>query len=370
MKASEIHRGLPQYRELNAIEDYDEFIYCIVYEFAIREIKADIIEMFKVFRIENDNLVLNGEEIQKQIFTSAMDKQLMEEVERINPDLDTFSKIYYYWVIKIKDELMFQLGLQMMDLHIDYFFFNDEFKAIFYKIINNQPLFDKKQIYNSIDVEVYKSSKFTRVTKRYPKMDNDEFREIKTHYQLNYIRPILSSTILSENKKADISINTDLPKELILQQVSKLIDIMQSDNKNIVSNKEMNLIADKQEYDDILKDVFRNKENFVDKLIIYDYIELRREEIKQENYQKKLTRDKKIGYIESSNSFTKQEKKEEIIMLNQAYRKTTLNDVRGEIATILNLSIDTIKTYEKDCKKLLKNRNYLNLIHGKNKGVK
>jgi len=366
MKAKYINRGLTQYRELYKIDDYDEFIHCIVYEFAIRDIKNELMEMFKVFAIENDEIVLVEEEINKQIIGKERDDELYKEAKALAEDGNYLKEIYYYWILVIEDKLFFRLGITLVDLYIiEYSFFTDEFKKVFIKIFNSVQLYDEKVIFNNIKVSTYHNSKFSRVTKSYPQMKNSNFRKIGTHYRLNYRRPILFPDILSDNKNADITINTDLPKEVILKQVEKLIDIMRADDKHIVSNHEMNLLADNKEHEKIKKEIFDNKENFIDKFIIYDFMELRSKEIKKENEEIKIKKDKLINEVKKLESLNKREKLERIRNINQAHKKITRVEIKNEIAEILKLSSFTVEKYLKDCNRLFKDRNYLSLVHGK-----
>jgi len=368
MKAENLCRGLTQYQDLFEIENIDEFIYCIVYEFAVRDIKDKLIEMFKVFAIENDKVVLVEEEIQKQIFSKESDKELLEKAKKYTANGNYLDELYTYWILFIEDELYYQLGLPLASIYIDYHFFTDGFKEVFAKIINSQILYDENRIHNNcIKTLTYHHSEFSRVTKLFPKMKNDDFRIIETHYSIKYKRPTLFPGIMSNQKNADITINTDLPKEMILQQVSRLIDMMKTDNNNIISNEEMNTIAD-AEYYKITKEAYKNKQNFIDQLIINDFMELKTIEVQEENKERKRKKEEKISNIKKLASLTKVEKSEEIKKLNKSFKKITKADMRQSVAGILNLSISTIETYEKEYRKLLKNRNYLKLLHGKNKG--
>lgn len=364
--SDEVNRQRSQYQELYNIGDRDELLHCIVYEFAIRDIKDKLIEMFKVFSIENDTIVLNTDEIEKQIFNDDVDTELLIQAKTLSDNDDYLDQIYTYWILKIEDDLNFYMGLGLIDLYLDYDFFSDELKKIFYMIITNCPLYDEKDNSNDdFETITYHNSKFSRVSKAYPKMNNDDFRDIKTHYQLNYKRPIIRPTILSNNKNADITINTDLPKEILLQQISKLIDIMKIDSSNIPSNLELNYIADDIEFDGIRKEIFECKENFIDKFIIFDYLEIRLKEIDITNKELKLKKEKRINEIKSSLEMDKLEKQEQIKLANESFSKITKKDIIREISRKLNYTESTIETYIKDFKKLKRDQNYLKLLQGK-----
>ena len=299
MKASELKRQLPQYKDLYTIDDKDEFLHCFVYELAIRDISKKLEDEFKTFYIEDNTLCLQEEEI-KRLLKEA-DKEIFDKANQLQGKTAREKSIYYK-IYKIEDDLMFDIGLSLVDLHVEYTFLSDHFTKIFYAITDNQQWIRlQKNVYDDcIETETYRTSKYLRTTKKFPKMKNDDFRDIKTHYTLNYKRPMFTNTILSNSKKADITINTDLSKDMIMQQVEKLIDIMKKDSDNIYSNKDKILTADKIRYDRYTNKIFEERLKYVDGLLVFDYLKQRSKEVKIEN--KKIEEKKRIEneYIKKS----------------------------------------------------------------------
>ena len=369
MKEEQFNRSLHQYQEIFNIDDKDEFLHCFTYELAIRSIKDYLIDRFSNFKIINDELTLTikGIEAAEELLKNPIYDELKGEIAKDNTNT-TLQKSIELMMTIIEDELQFELGLSLEDLYVDYNFFNDDFKKIFFALFKNSEwLFINKKLYNgTLESEAYFNEKFIRTHTYFPKMRDDDFRDIKTHYTYRYKRPLFHGTILSNNKKADITINTDLSKEVIMQQVAKLVDIMKKDSKSIYSNRDKVAIADNiNNYQKSVNEVYKNKRLLIDGLIIFDYIEARTKEAKDENQETEKIKKQKIDFITKSLELKKDEKREQIKQINASYSKITRKRIKEEIAERLSLSYDTIEKYYKTTKNLLDKKNFLKLIEGK-----
>lgn len=369
MKEEQFNRSLHQYQEIFNIDDKDEFLHCFTYELAIRSIKDYLIDRFSNFKIINDELTLTikGIEAAEELLKNPIYDELKGEIAKDNANTALQKSIELMMTI-IEDELQFELGLSLEDLYVDYNFFNDDFKKIFFALFKNSEwLFINKKLYNgTLESEAYFNEKFIRTHTYFPKMRDDDFRDIKTHYTYRYKRPLFHGTILSNNKKADITINTDLSKEVIMQQVAKLVDIMKKDSKSIYSNRDKVAIADNiNNYQKSVNEVYKNKRLLIDGLIIFDYIEARTKEAKDENQETEKIKKQKIDFITKSLELKKDEKREQIKQINASYSKITRKRIKEEIAERLSLSYDTIEKYYKTTKNLLDKKNFLKLIEGK-----
>ncbi|QOP42474.1 hypothetical protein FJR45_00290 [Sulfurimonas sediminis] len=270
MKATDIKRGIKQYKDLEEIKNKEEFLHCFVYELAIRDIKELLIKRINEFYLNGSELCLHvdtRENLLNELAKSDEYNSLKIEVAKLE-NLTGIGKLVVYNILKLEDDLRYYNGLNLVDLYIDYTFFNDDFREKFYSISNTKKedtLILKKDLYDGImKSEAYFHSEYIRVKKFYPKMKNENFRDITTHYALRYKRPMFHGTILSNNKKADITINADLPKDLIMNEVEKLVDIIKNDSKNIDSNKDKVLHAYSSLYEKNVNIAYKQKRLLVD----------------------------------------------------------------------------------------------------------
>lgn len=373
MKASDLHRGLPQYKELYEIDHKDEFLHCFAYELAIRSIKDRLEREFEGFYIKDNEIGLKTEELEniaKEINPKNIRSEYIEIVEDIakRENITPVQKAILYKLEKLEDDIRFDLGINLVDLHIEYTFFSEHFKKIFYSFTGEaKHLFLDKSLYNgTMESIAYFNTNFVRTYIFSPKMPNDEFRDVRTHYTLRYKRPMFHSTILSNNKKADVTINADLPKKIIMQQLEKLVDIIKADKKNILSNKDKVALADGiSNYEMYANELYDNKRLYIDALIIFDYVELRSKEIEIANKEKEQIKRQKIDYINKSIEMLKDEKREQIKQINIMYKKHTLKEVKIEIGQTLGLGYETVEKYRKTIASLIKEKNFLKLIEGK-----
>lgn len=368
MIANEINIHLPQYEELIKIEDKDEFLHCYAYEVCIRDIKEYLKKQFSEFEITNNELGLT-EQGRKSMLAMLEKSDEYDEIKKqiaSYENLSLYQKLISLKIAIIEDDILFHYGLNLEDLYIDYFFFDDEFKKIFNSLFgNSKALILKKELYDGVmESEAYFSKDYIRTYTYLPKKPNDDFRDIRTHYAHRYRRPMFVDTILSNNKKADLTINTDLPKDIIMQQVEKLVDIILNDKKNIYSNKDKVFLAEKMKYEKYSNTLFEYKEQYIKILLIVDYLELRRKEVEVENENLEKKKLEKIDYIKKSGIDTK-DKKEHIREIKRSYSKIGKTQMRDEIADILDMGEDTIGKYERFFKGLVKEKNYLKLVQGK-----
>ena len=372
MKASDLNRNLPQYKELYEIDDKDEFLHCFAYELAIRSIKDRLEKEFEAFYIEDGKVVLKQEEfekIAKELNHKNVKPEYVEIVKNIARDKNTTptQKAILYKLKKLEDDIAFETSLMLHELHIEYTFFSDNFKKIFYTFFgSSKPLFLHKTLYDGMmESEAYFHSKFIRSYIFSPKKRNDDFRDIRTHYTLRYRRPMFHGTILSNNRKADITINADLPKEIIMQQLERLVDIVLEDKENIISNRDKVVIADEIEnYERYANEIFKNNRLYIDGLLAYDYIQIREKEIEKKNIERNREKEQKLEYIKKSIEMTKAEKREQTKKINSAYKKIGKGKIKEGAANSFLLGDSTIRTYSGAIKKLLENKNYLKLLDG------
>jgi len=367
MKAEDLNRGLTQYGELNKINDKDEFLHCFVYELFIRDIKDYLIDEFKNFYIKEGKIELNEDgylKVKRLIRESNEYDGIKAEISK-REDLTPMQKLFYLLIRKIDDDLSFSYGIGLNNLYINYSFFDDDFKKIFNAIFEKKEIITK-DIYNGLmKTETYFSNTYIRSHTFYPQMKDDPFRDIKTKYILNYKRPRFNNTIFSNNKKADIEINLDLPKDIIMKHVEKLINIMLEDKENIYSNKDKINSADGIQYEKNVNLIYKNKRMLVDGLLIFDYIQLREKEVKEEYEQNKKKKVKEISYIKKSYELTKIEKKERISNISNKYARKTKKDIKTELIKKTNYPYNTIETYQSSIVTLIKNKNYSKLLEGK-----
>lgn len=373
MNASELNRNLPQYQELFEIDTKDEFLHCFAYELAIRSIKDKLEEELEAFYIKDNEIGLKSEELEKiakEIEHKNIKHEYIEIIEDIAKmdNLSPIDKACLYKIEKLEDDISFELGLILIDLYVEYSFFSDSFKKIFNKLFKTaSDLFFNKNLYHgAMKSDAYYHENFIRTHTFLPLLrQNDTFRDIRTHYTLRYRRPMFHGTILCNNKKADITINADLPKEIIMQQFEKLINIIQKDKKNIFSNRDKVALADEiKNYERYANEAYKNKRMYIDGLIIFDYLEARSKEIAEENKEITKIKKQKINYINQSINMLKNEKREQIKQINRAYKKITQKDIKEEIAQKLGLDYKTVEKYRKLINISIEDKNFLKLING------
>lgn len=358
MKTKDMSLDLHEYKSLSNMSQ-DELLYSIVYELMIRDKSDFIIEIFKMFFITSENKIeINFLELER-----IKEKYNVEEFSKIKNSRLTNSEIFKIILEWIQTEFYILMGIDAMSLYLDYFFFSDELKKLYYTLAPGQ-LFIEKRIYGAIDTMAYFHSDFVRVTKKLPPPPDDPtFHPRESIYYKRYQRPIITPPALSTAKECFLRIDVNLPKISLMQQLEKLVDIAKADNANIISNFEMSSLADGFNFKLDKEDFNATRKNFIDSLFIFDYIKLRQKEFATENEKNADKIQKQIEYIKKQN-LPKNEKKLQISNIRYNDKQLTKKDIYDELAYILNLSIETIEIYEKNIKRLLKNQNYFKLIHG------
>jgi len=377
MKACDIKRNLKEYQELYSINDKDEFLHCFVYELFIRDIKEYLTESLSYFYVDNKKglgLTLKGLEYITNIDTIERYEDIFREVaiKFKNENETAYAKMIYVLSGIIEEDIFFYYGYSFENLYVDYFFFDEDIRELYNLLFFNKEKKFKKKIYNELmEIETFYKKDFIRTHTFMPKKNDDDFRDIQTKYYLKYKRPMRPlSSILGNNKKADIEINADLPKKIIMQQVEKLIDIILEDKKNIYSNIDKLRHTGEFNYQKYTNEIYTNKRQVVDALLIYDYVSLREKEVIRENAENEIKKINEIRIINHSIELDKEEKKISRESIKQRYKTITKENIKEELMAITELSYNTIDKYYKNTTALLQNKNYLKLLEGDFKDFK
>ncbi|MCD4668305.1 MAG: hypothetical protein K8R44_06940 [Sulfurimonas sp.] len=382
MKEKNLSLEQNEYKELLEL-DNDEFYYASVYELAIRAARNDIIYLFNLIDVRNNDIVMTDSYKDISFFN-----QPKPYISKITGQKTHFnSDVNIEEILKFIDKQLFmKWGLSLGALHLEYSFIP---KSVQNK---NRHLSERKEsilkIGTNKKIKMSKYDKFTRkeitdftiVDKEIDYTDYGEIiykKDIKPilkyyEYSLNYKRGYLGQ-YLEEDKKILMQIDVHAPKKVILEQIEKLIDEIKEDEHNITSgvNIHKELISDNFEFyeyeasDLKSQDIKDKKKSFVEKLFMYDYYILRNKEIEIENKSINKKRTEKKSYIQQSFQLSSNEKREQLEQININYPNKLIKDIYQEIADITFKSHDTVENYIKKVKYLIKDKNYLQLLNGK-----
>lgn len=359
MNANDLNRNLSQYQDIYNIEDKDEFIYAILYELIIRDAKDDILKKMKLFTISNDGKInVCKEELYKQY-----EKTFIEEhyFDTCNGD---GSKFNIFMIEEVRFEINFQWKLDIYNGYWEYHFIPNETKQklqLIQSLRGNKNYLEKK-IYKEWKSRAYFKDKFIR--SEIDIIEDGEHKTTEYTYYPNYKRPFLLPSINDENKRVKIEIDVNLPQDVLELQLSKMIRLIHQDSNNILSNKNIYLKSIGEEYKETFSNPYKQKGEIVDMLLAYDYDQLRRLEIEQENIIMKVKKEKELKEVRNNTLIDKDERKIRNNAINAKYEKIYLNSIHDEISHMLGLAQDTAKKHIIQIKKLLENKNYLKLING------
>jgi len=395
MSSENLNRDLFEYKDLESLA-IDEFHYALPYEFHIRANKERYKEYLNLFYINKDN------ELNIKNYTYIV-KGLAKEREYL---LDLTPDEVLEEVLRHMKDSFFGVGgnngvANPYYLYVDYHFFTDEEKQIakLLKDIYTPKVIDEwiPQTHLSIKQDEKSSPIYTenhmsiRIDKRtkinhnkgfpfagkYDNLNNLQGYNYEQSYEIKYKRPKMFT--LGGNKKTiKQEININLPREVILKQLERIIDIAKEDNRNILSDSdkiEMACYIDEPEIINSEIKEFYKKRTIINSLFAYDYFSIREVEVEYENQKIKEKLNQKLKEIKKNFLYDATDREEQIAIAKEENKKKINDDIYNELEKLLyeknkDLKSDTIKGNISQVKKLLKDENYekdnhfLNFING------
>jgi len=364
MNAKELNRNMSQYQELYNL-DKDEFIYSILYEFAIRAATDDIVMMMDLFSISEDKLYASDRDLYKAfreeenknfIPSNHMDEVLNEINTRNKFDLDMINEVVY--------EINFRWDIDIPMGYWDYHFIPSETKSKLkiIKILSGEQHFIEKTIYKEWKSRAYFEDGFIR--SEIDIIEDGEHKTTEYTYHPNYKRPHIHSSIYGEGKPVKIQIDANLPKDMLELQLKKMIDSIHQDSNNILDKKSIYLQSIEEDYQKTFSTPFKQKGEIVDMLLAYDYDQIRRIEIDQENNINKSKKEQELQKVKNDTLLDKDARKIRNDAINARYGKIYRNTIYEEVSNKLGIAQDTAKKHIIQIKKLLENKDYLKFING------
>jgi len=353
MKAKNLTRNISQYQDLYNIKDKDEFLHAIVYELLIRDAKDDIIEKMKIFNIV-------GKQV-SNIDYNKVKEQL--DMEYLKDHLNKGNDVYVI-LDEISNEINFNWNIDILAGYWEYHFIPSETKQKleYMKSLKKNPNIIEKQIYGESKSRSYFEDDFIRT-----EVDIIMDREHKTTeytYQTNYKRPLIHPSVDGDDKRIKINVNINLPHDVLELQLKKLISLIKKDHHNILSSKNIFLKSINKDYEKTFNNPFKQKGELVNMLFAYDYEQLRRDEVEEENNINEANKKEELLRLKNNTFIDKYERKIRKDNINSKYKKIFLNSIHQEISYTLNIAKNTAKKHIEQIKKLLINKDYLQLING------
>lgn len=386
MNSINFHRDQYEYKDLQSL-DADEFHYALPYEFHIRAEKERYKEYLSLFYIDkNDELNI---------------KHFSQIVKTLATERDYILNLSHHDIVEevMRDMLHGFFGIMGNNgvanpyyLYVDYHFFTDEEKKIakLLKELYTPKIINEWERQTNLPTEQYvktnpiytENNMFVRIDKK-TKINHKGYDDMHGYnyeqsYDIRYKRPKMFA-MFGNKKTIKQEININLPREVILKQLERIIDIAKEDNKNILSasNKaEMACYMNEPEIINQETKEFYKKRTIIDTLFAYDYFSIREVEIKQENRVIKEKLQKRIEEIKNNFLYDTAEKKEQITIAKAEYKKKINDDIYNEIQELLyeakedTKTSDAIKKIILQVKKLIEDKNYekdehyLNFING------
>ncbi|RLA77546.1 MAG: hypothetical protein DRG78_17170 [Epsilonproteobacteria bacterium] len=317
-KANKLKRDLKQYADLDNIkDDEDEFYYCILYELAIRSYFFDIKEILGIFNLNKDNKIKINSNIYNITYPNANE--------------ETKSKLHLKrYIDKIigltQEELNTCYSLDMYDIYCNYHFIDQKTKNLLNYFSNLKLQKTTRISHSNNKITLYYEKDFIKLEENIYNHDIGNYMDIKYKYYARYIRPMLIN-ISNDNKSILTEIDIDLPKNILVEQLSKIIDCAKKDIDNIETKYDTFCMITNKETTQIQESYHKNKNHFVDMLYCYDYEKLRYKEL-----------------IEEKNKYKNNKKDNSKVLLEARY---------DELCTIINKDEKTIKRYIKEIKKYI-----------------
>lgn len=384
MKATDLNRNYFEYIDLENL-GVDEFHYALPYEFHIRANKERYKEYLNLFYIDaNDELnikhfaqIVKGLAKDREYLLQLTPKEIAEEIMR--------DMVHDFFGVLGNNGVA-----NPYYLYINYHFFTDEEKKIakLLKEIYAPKVINEWERQTHLPGEKYTKSNpiytenhmFIRIDKK--TKVNHEHHNLRGYnyeqsYEIEYKRPKMFA--IGGNKKTiKQEININLPKEVILKQLERIIDIAKKDNKNILSDSNklgMSCYIDEPKIINNETVEFYKKRTIIDSLFAYDYFSLREIEIEHDNQVNKEILNKRIQEIKTNFSYDTTDKKDQIKIAKENNKKLIKDDVYEELQELLynnkkDKKSETIKRNILQIKKLLKDesyetdRHFLNFING------
>lgn len=357
MTAKLLNLNFDQYRELTGLDE-DEFLYSAVYELAIRAAKDDIIESLKVFSLSKDNTI----DLELEQICTLLGKE-KEEVEDYfyNECNSDDGKFFIELLDELHNNIFEKWSIDLLNGYWDYYFIPDKTKALIEKL--EEFATKEKTIYGEWSSKSHKGNGFTRVDTTI--IEDGIHKDIVYKYVPRYKRPRLNTNI-DQWKRVDIEIDVNLPKKILMTQLSKLIDNIQADKINILNKKNAILSTMKMDYEEVCVSPFKHKRELLKMLFSFDYYQLRKPEIEKEKTLIRSKRDKDIEMVKNNWQYDADEKKQHTSEIKEDYRYLIPSDdqINNELSTKLGDNPDTCKKHIIQIKELLKNKNYLKLLNG------
>ncbi len=330
-----IKRTHNKYIEIEKLEYHESFI-AIVYEMYIRSLGIDILNNKK-----------NTNQSTKNIMSEV--NNTMEEAIKIYKDKHFNDKEYFYSNTKRIDQIiLYEINNQKFTLsdviynifpHLYNGYSNDNMSIYEFKnILNNE----SNNFIEAIFKDKYQN-KYIKITKEFiqEKIDNQLYNVEKTFY-MKYSRPTLyhkkhkivniNNLNLSMSNKA-INYYLDKLREQILESNEKIFSFYENEYLSVESDNNIDTKLGIK-----MKTIMKNPQKMADILYIYDVLEFECFAYKNELLNENL-KDKKSAL--------------KIYIQQEIY-----NNRKG---TILNIESSTINNYYSLSKKLINNKQYLNL---------
>ena len=279
------------YKEIESFEDY-EFSNNIAYEMMIRN--SDFIKDRYVLTVKCVTFRIMIEEEEYEIIMKEIDKDFLKLNER--------EKAIHYkeLILMYVDKYGISYNDMMNCYNKEYLFLHNSLQ---YKIGNK-----------NIEYDLPKDYKITPD-------DN-----ITLEYELAFKRPKIQ--IKNFSKITQISLNLSLPKNELLEYISKIKDI--ADNGDIKAPIEL-LGENLQKAECNFKQ--NKKKRYADMFFIYDYVSARLETIHHYNKEARREYDNEVFEINNNPSLTRKYKQ---IQLSEAKTKYLQNTIDTKITDIFN----------------------------------
>lgn len=339
------------YQEIESYEDY-EYTNCIAYQMAIRNDR--VVKIMKILKEISNIRNKNSPRSKKSstlfrnkkfpLFENKMlEKQLIYNLEK------KFGINYYYMS---EEKSFFGLIQRCTPLYAE--FKNDCFEMsknimLGKKIMHNPSAnFVRKDSY--LIEQIYNSKKDKG------KITSNFKYQLKLDNMMNMI----------------LSLNFHLPKEELIAYLSKIKDDFDKDYSIIKSPLE--LIGQKLDKAEKItskalpQDKNRRKKAMADAFYIYDIWKILEQDYEEKTVELKAKQKEEIKAIEQNKNYDKDDKKSRIYETKQKYedelRNYTKVSLKTEIASQLNVSIDTVDKLHSLMIKYIDNLKYKELITG------
>ena len=377
------------YKEIENFQDY-EYTYCIAYEMAMRN--EEIINKINLFNTAFPNI---KEIINKINKTNLFNTTFPNNLESLAEDLKVnfyLSKDIIYEIPKFEEYIESKITLEAIEdgaeKLLKYLQSNNllkyipQFRRHVSKDLNNltiEELLEYKNffffygekdnikyncgIFNDLDLSIV-PKEFLLIQrdniKQNGKIDSNFFSRPKLHIPKDI------------DKTIDLRINPNLPKDELIAYISKIKDAYNNDN--LIIKNSLELLgeeldkSEKMKSKALPKDKVKRKKTMADAFYIYDTWKILEIHYAEKTKELKEKLEKEIQSIKNNLNYDKYDRKSKIddAKTNNEFNLSNYTKVslKTEIASQLNISIDTVDKLHTLMIKYIDNLKYKELITG------